>query len=60
MEEQKIHEKREKKRKAELLVAAGLFLGFGIGFALGNPAAGILVGFGGGLAAYAVARLFEK
>ena len=60
MEEQNSNGKKEKRRKADLLIAAGLFLGFGIGFALGNIPAGILVGFGGGFTAYAIARFFEK
>ncbi len=57
MEEEKIN---KKKRKGDIFIPAGLFLGFGIGFALNNIPAGIFVGFGVGFAAYAVSLFFEK
>ena len=59
MQEQKTNGKKGKKRKGDFFIPAGLFLGFGIGFALGNIPAGIFIGFGGGFAAYAISRFFE-
>ena len=60
MEEQKNNGRKEKKKKkGDMFIPAGMFLGFGIGFALGNIPAGILIGFGGGFAAYAISRFFE-
>ena len=47
MEEKKIKGKKEKKRRGDIFIPAGLFLGFGIGFA-------------GGFTAYAISRFFEK
>ena len=60
MEEQKTNGKKEKKRRGDIFIPAGLFLGFAVGFALNNIPAGILVGFAGGFAAYAICRFFEK
>jgi len=60
MEEQKTNGKNKKKRRGDIFIPAGLFLGFGIGFALGNIPAGILIGFGGGFTAFAISSFFEK
>jgi len=60
MQEKETNVKKGKKRRGDIFIPAGLFLGFGIGFALGNIFAGILVGFGSGFAAYAISRFLEK
>jgi len=60
MKEQKNNGKKEKKRRGDIFIPAGLFLGFGIGFALNNIPAGIIIGFAGGFAAYAISCFFEK
>ncbi len=60
MTEQETNRKKEKKRRGDIFIPAGLFLGFGIGFASNNIPAGIFVGFAGGFAAFAVCRFFEK
>ncbi|MDD1672089.1 MAG: hypothetical protein LUO82_03705 [Methanomicrobiales archaeon] len=49
-----------KRGKGAIFIPAGLFLGFGIGFAVNNIPAGIFVGFGAGFAAYAISLFFEK
>ncbi len=60
MTEQETNQKKEKKRRGDIFIPAGLFLGFGTGFASNNIPAGIFVGFGVGFAAFAVSRYFEK
>ncbi len=60
MAEQETNGKKEKNRRGDIFIPAGLFLGFGIGFALKNIPAGIFVGFGVGFAAFAIARFFER
>jgi len=60
MEEQKTEEKKEKKGKGALFIPAGLFLGFGIGFALNSIPAGLFIGLGAGFAAFAISFFFEK
>ena len=60
MEEQKFGGKRWKKEKGGIFIPAGLFLGFGIGFAMNNIPAGIFIGFGAGFFAYAISLFFEK
>ncbi len=60
MEDQKINEKKDKKGKGALFIPAGLFIGFGIGFALNNIPAGMFVGLGVGFAAFAVSLFIEK
>jgi hypothetical protein len=66
MEEQKTEEKKEaccaqgKKGKGAIFIPAGLFLGYGIGFALNNIPAGMFVGLGVGFAAFAVSLFIEK
>lgn len=60
MEEQEIKEKKDKKGKGSIFIPAGLFLGFGIGFAVNNIPAGMFVGLGAGFAAFAISLFFEK
>jgi len=60
MTEQETNPEKEKKTRGGIFIPAGLFLGFGIGFALNNIPAGIFVGFAGGFAAFAISRFFEK
>ena len=60
MEEQKNEEKKEKRGKESIFIPAGLFLGFGIGFAVNNIPAGMFVGLGVGFAAFAISLFFEK
>jgi len=52
--------KKWKKEKGAIFIPAGLFLGFGIGFATNNIPAGIFIGFGAGFAAYAISLFLEK
>ncbi|MBU2639050.1 MAG: hypothetical protein KJ955_08820 [Nanoarchaeota archaeon] len=47
--------KKKESNPAALYIPAGLFLGFGIGFATGNIPAGIFSGFGVGFLLYAIA-----
>jgi len=60
MEEQKIKGKKWKKEKGAIFIPAGLFLGFGIGFAVNNIPAGLFIGFGVGFTTYAISLFFEK
>lgn len=55
-----MEEKKDKKGKGALFIPAGLFLGFGIGFALDDLPAGMFIGFGAGFFAFAVSLFFEK
>jgi hypothetical protein len=61
IEEQKIEEKKEKDKmgRGALFIPAGLFLGFGIGFAVNNIPAGMFIGFGAGFAVFTIS-LFLK
>jgi predicted histidine transporter YuiF (NhaC family) len=52
--------KKDKKVKGALFILAGLFIGFGIGFALNNIPAWMFVGLGVGFAAFAISIFFEK
>jgi hypothetical protein len=49
-----------KKDDAELFIPAGLFLGFGIGFAFNNIPAGMFTGFGVGFFLYAIFKVLKK
>lgn len=60
MEENKTSEKKEKTGRGGLFIPAGLFLGFGIGFAFNNIPAGMFIGLGVGFAAFAVSQFFYK
>ena len=48
------------KSKGSLFIPAGFFLGFGIGFFIGNIPAGMFIGFGAGFFLFAVASVFGK
>ena len=52
--------KKRKKRVEEILIAAGLFIGLGIGMIYNMVAPGVLIGFGCGLAASFIAKLLMK
>lgn len=52
--------RKKKKEKGAIFIPAGLFLGFGIGFAVNNIPAGFFIGFGAGFAAYAISLFLEK
>ena len=43
-----------------LFIPAGLFLGFGIGFAFNNIPAGMFIGFGAGFLAFIIYILSKK
>lgn len=43
-----------------LFIPAGIFLGFGFGFAFNNIPAGMFIGFGAGFAAWAIAEFLKK
>jgi hypothetical protein len=43
-----------------LFIPAGLFIGMGIGWALGYLVQGLLVGLGAGFVGMAIARLFTR
>jgi predicted histidine transporter YuiF (NhaC family) len=58
--EKKIEIEKSKRGKGALFIPAGLFLGFGIGFAFNNIPAGMFVGLGVGFAAFAVSLFFEE
>ena len=60
MEEQKNEGRKWKKEKGAIFIPAGLFLGFGVGFAINNIPAGLFIGFGVGFFAYAISLFFEK
>jgi|GEM_PF-1361049 len=49
-----------KKDDASLFIPAGLFLGFGLGFAFNNIPAGMFSGFGVGFLLYALAKNLKK
>ena len=54
------NETKESKRRREisgLFVGAGLFIGMGIGWALGYLVQGLFIGLGAGLLAMAIAQL---
>ena len=50
-------ESKKKKEIAGLLIPAGLFIGMGIGLAIGYLVPGLLIGLGVGFAAMAIARM---
>lgn len=60
MEEQGGGEKRFKKGRGGVFIPAGLFLGFGVGFAVNNLPAGMFIGLGAGFTAFAISLFFEK
>jgi hypothetical protein len=51
---------KKKKKGAELLFIAGLFIGLGIGMIYNQVAAGVLIGMGCGSAAWFIAALLMK
>ena len=58
MVEQAGEPKKEKRRGAAgLFIPAGLFLGMGIGWALGYLVQGMFIGLGGGFLAFGIAML---
>jgi len=59
-EEKKYGDQVAKSKRGQFLIPAGLFLGFGVGFAVNNIPAGIFIGFGAGFTAYVISLFFEK
>jgi hypothetical protein len=58
MAEQHTESNKEKRRKtAGIFVPAGLFVGMGIGWALGNFLPGMFIGLGAGFLGFAIAML---
>ncbi|MFH0831696.1 MAG: hypothetical protein V1886_02410 [archaeon] len=53
-------EAKKKESPGALFIPAGLFLGFGIGFACNNIPAGMFIGFGAGFVAFAIAEQLRK
>lgn len=51
--------KKKGENPGALFIPAGLFLGFGFGFAFGNIPAGMFIGFGLGFASWAIAEFFK-
>lgn len=65
MEEQsfqdtKPEDKKEKSGRGALFIPAGLFLGFGVGFAVNNLPAWMFIGLGVGFVAFVTSLFFEK
>ncbi len=58
----KIMAKKWKKRDSPgaLFIPAGIFLGFGFGFAFNNLPAGMFFGMGAGFVGFAIAELLKK
>ncbi len=59
------NENKTKQNKKEgspggLFIPAGILLGFGIGFAVGNIPAGMFIGLGAGFLAFAIYEIFHK
>jgi hypothetical protein len=52
--------KKKKEDKAGLFIPAGLFIGLGLGFLLGNLVAWLFLGLGIGFIAMTVAKYREK
>jgi len=52
--------KKESKGIAGLFIPAGIFIGMGTGFLVGNVPAGMFIGLGAGFAAFAIAVLIKK
>ncbi len=50
--------KKMRRDDGSLFIPAGMFLGLGWGFLVGNIPAGIMLGFGVGFLLYAIARVF--
>lgn len=53
-------EEKEKRGAGAIFIPAGLFLGFGIGFALNNIPAWLFIGFGAGFVAFAITEVIAK
>jgi hypothetical protein len=53
-------EEKKDKSVAGLLIPAGLFIGMGFGFLLGNLPAGLFIGLGAGFAGFAWMLFVEK
>lgn len=60
MAKKEIKRKGKKESPGALFIPAGIFLGFGFGFAFNNIPAGMFIGFGAGFVAFAIAEFFKK
>ena len=56
----KKHRSIQKKSAAELAIPAGLFIGLGIGFIVGQIVGGVLVGLGLGFLLLMIIKLVKK
>ena len=59
-EEEKLSKKSRAKTAGGLLIPAGLFIGMGIGWALGHMVQGLFIGMGGGFLLYAAVVLLAR
>jgi len=50
----------KKSSPGALFIPAGMFMGFGIGFAVNNIPAGMFIGFGAGFLAWAIYEISHK
>jgi CRISPR/Cas system CSM-associated protein Csm5 (group 7 of RAMP superfamily) len=56
----KENKKEDKGNAGALFIPAGIFLGFGAGFAFNNLPAGMFLGFGAGFLAFAIYQILKK
>ena len=59
-EEEKESRKSRAKTAGGLLIPAGLFIGMGIGWAMGHMVQGLFIGLGAGFLLYAAVIIFSR
>jgi len=52
--------KEDRKSSGGLFIPAGIFLGMGVGFLVGNVPAGMFIGMGAGFVAFAITAVLAK